>query len=301
MHDHYSAVAGYARLRADLETLAGEFEDVDCPLFCQLLFPLLAPIDWPRFLSANDQGREWQEWERFPHRDCRARFFGDEEGLSAFTTLAKRGFDLLLAVAGLEKLKRFRPPEGMEIQVPAEQGHLGWLWLVFQTARCYSTATLQADPGFWNHSGAVDLAKASAPFVEELRGDLFASSAEAIRLWLDPSEAVCIGPYVEDSPIYLPPPPEQDGPQFPDLFWLQGKCYSGFANLAMRFLGCIWGRDSVTIQEAIDTVYGDEVGDKDTAIYSLQKRINLKFLDQEAPVEIKRRDARFYLYFFERT
>lgn len=294
--EQLSVVCGYARLRRNLEVLADDFQAAarDYPLiWCQVIHG--AP-DWTCFMAQNPGNEfDWQEWEVLSSRDCCVRFFGNEISLSSFTSMAKRGMELVWALDDLQKANGFVQPEGMVLQLPAERDHLGWLRLVFQTAQCYSTATLQADPGFWGHSGSVDVAKVRDPLFEELRADLFSSSAEAIRLWLNPSEAVRVGPYVDESPIDLPPPPERDGPQLPDSFWFHGKCYKDFASLEMRLLDCLWGRDGVTIQEAIEKVYGDEAEDKDTAILSLKKRVSAKFVEQNAPLEMKCRDGRFYL------
>ena len=292
-------VSGYARIRRDLDELADEFDNAAAtfpPICAQIIYKCDSIFSWSDFWAANPgNDLDWQETEVCGSNDRCIRYCGYADSLPGFRRLAPRGYDLLLALHDLQAADGFIAPESMDLQLPDVSGYLGWIQLIFNAARCFATATLQAKPGFWGHTGSVDVAKVTAPFFEELRSDLFSSSAEAIRVWLDPSQAVSVGDFVEESWVCLPPPPEQDGPAYPDAFWFHGKRYKGFAPKGMRLLERLFGREGVSLQAAIESVYGEESDEKETAILSLQKRLSRRLLDQEAPVEVIRRDGKLYL------
>lgn len=276
----------YARLRSDLEELAGSIAFCDPVygkprLWCQVIYDSGSQkIDWAKFKQDNSQrNQEWQEWELSSERAFCVRFFGNECGLPFFKQFAEKAFKLVQSLS---------TTEGVQVKLPQETGCLGWLMLVLGTARCYSTATLQAVPGSWNHSGVFDL---EAPFYEELRSNLFQSSIEAIRYWLNPLEAEPGGDYIEKSPIILPPPPERDGPCGSKDFWFKGKKYGEFSGRQMELLECLWGRpEGVPIGEVRELVEKSE-----EALKSLKRRVNTTLSKQGCPSTIRSKNGHYFL------
>ncbi len=219
--------------------------------------------------------------------------------------MAERGFSLLLDLAVLERCSA-QMPEGYKLRLPPLHGWVGWLKLVYETGRCYSTDLLHAEPGFWNRTGCVTCEEESAwdtvdgtrfpahPFYEELRHDLFLSSAEAIYLWLDPWSGVNFSGYITDSPISLPEGPEENGPARPDSFWLFGKEYKAFSPKCWTLLECLWGKESVSLDQAVELVYGHDA-EKESAITSAIKRLGAELLRKGCPAEVHKKNGHVYL------
>jgi len=87
-----------------------------------------------------------QEWEEYPDASSCCRYEGDPTRIRRFRRVATGAFALL---------SRIECPEGGRVRLPGQSGHLGWLDVVYATARCYATADLRASFGWWNWSGGI--------------------------------------------------------------------------------------------------------------------------------------------------
>ena len=306
----------YDAARRELDRLQIEFDDAaeSYPsLFHQLVSPLNGPLtteQWSAFKNANsDQNGDWREWDDLPGGDSCGRFFGHEISLSRFIRMAESGMAILSDMEELADDGGSIVPCDLLLRLPSSDGHHGWLQLLYWTARCYSTPILHADPGYWAYTGQptgrTDSESTSVsgvlipahPFFEELRYDLFRSSAEAIRYWLDPDLAFERGDFITETPIHLPPEPERNGPSMPDAFWFDGKKYEGFSPTAWRLLECLYGKDWVSMDDAIRHVNGGT--GTECAIISAQKRLSSELDAKGCPVEVHRKQAGFYLAYFK--
>jgi hypothetical protein len=173
--------------------------------------------DWQAFIRANSRiDGDWQEWSVAPGGMRCARFHGFEDGLTEYHRLAERGYKFLQDLrAWLDGCAE--APAGIVLNLPEETGPHGWTEAIYLTARCYATAMLSERSGYWNVSGQGSGSEEDSwttteagerypdhPAYEELVHDVFHSSAEAIRLWLDPDQAVRIGDYLEPHRFVLP-------------------------------------------------------------------------------------------------
>lgn len=307
----------YDATRRELERLQREFEDAaeNYPsLGHQLVSPLEGPLtkeQWSAFKNANsDQNGDWQKWDDLPGGDSCGRFFGDEISLNSFIMMAEMGMAVLSKMRTLADESESIIPFDLVLRLPACGGYHGWLQLLYGTARCYSTPFLHAEPSYWGCAGQFTAEEDSEsisvggvllpahPFYEVLRYDLFKSSAEAIGYWLDPELAFDRGDHVTETPIHLPPEPERNGPSLPDAFWLGGKKYEGFSRTAWRLLECLYGKEWVSMDDAIRHVYGDCADQMEKAIISAQKRLSKELDAKGCPVEVHRKQAGFYLEVF---
>ena len=305
----------YDAIRREMIRLQAEFEEAAQTYPClghQLVSPLdgpLTPNRWSAFSAANSKrDGDWQEWDHHPGGESCSRFYGNKESLNAFTRMADAGMNVLARLSKLADAPNVILPSKFVLKPPSCKKYYGWLQLLHETARCYSTPFLHAEPGYWDCTGQSNgqedsevasldgLSIPAHPFYEELRYDLFESSAEAVRLWLDPVQAICFGIHVTDTPIYLPPEPEMNGPSMPDSFWLNGKKYDGFSPAAWRLLECLWGQVWVSMDDAIRHVYG--IGASEGAIISTQKRLSRELDAKSCPAEIHRKQGGFYLEVF---
>ncbi len=215
--------AEYEVLRAELLGLTEEFEQAAAQhpfLGHQWLWgdEEMKAADWQAFFSANSvHGGDWQEWQPLPGRVRSARFFGFQQGLYDYLRLARRGWRLL------RKIKRLagegQPlPVGVCVNLPDLGAQHGWTEAVYLTARAYATAVLSERSGYWGRTGQSTGDEdtlwtktesgqrfLTCPAYEALLHDVFHSSAEAIRLWLSPSESLTVGEVAENTPpIVLP-------------------------------------------------------------------------------------------------
>ncbi len=113
-------------------------------------------------------------------------------------------------------------PDHSRLLLPPDEGYLGWLSLVYNTADL-STALLRAKfwgwevPAdthideldrlmyeSWNDPGEGSPTIPMHPPFLELHLDLFNSSVEAIRCWLLPEQVVSLWDHMGDAPISLP-------------------------------------------------------------------------------------------------
>jgi hypothetical protein len=280
----------YDAARRRLARLAEDFDYAKAlPLGHQLIKPFDGPWteqQWTKFIQANTHlGGEWQQFEVLPGGQSCSRFFGSES-LPSFERLAGRGMKLLSQISRMRQAQTAILPYGLIIRLPACEGYSGWLQLLYETARAYATHLLQAEPGFWGFTGQLpgDETDPTHPFFEELSHDLFESSAAAIALWLNPFEAISEGDRIADTPIYLPPEPEKNGPCPIYKFWLRGKCYS-FTPKAWSLLEYLYGKGPVKKEEAMAHIYG-EAEDNEGAFLSTVKRLQSELAVQRCPAEV---------------
>jgi hypothetical protein len=280
----------YDAARRGLKKLAEDFDVAkDFPLGHQLITPIDGPWtkrEWTKFIEENThQGGEWEEFEVLPDGKSCSLFFGSQIRPS-FERLAARGMRLLRQISRMSLERTAILPDGFVLRLPACEGYNGWLQLLYETARAYATHSLQAEPGFWGFTGqfAGDETDPAHPFYEELRYDLFESSAAAIALWLDPSDAVCEGDRIGDTPIYLPPEPGENGPCPINKFRLWGKCYT-FTPKAWSLLNYLWGRGPVKKEAAMAHIYGG-ADDREGALDSTVKRLRSELAGQGCPAAV---------------
>jgi hypothetical protein len=296
------AFGQYDAARRGLEKLAEDFDVAKTlPLGHQLITPFDGPWteqQWTKFIQANTyQGGEWQQFEVFPGGQSCSRFFGSKS-LPSFERLAGRGMKLLRQISRMMQARTAILPDGLVLRLSAREGYYSWLRLLYETARAYSTHFLQAKPGFWGVAGQFpgDETDPAHPFYEELSYDLFESSAAAIALWLSPTEAVCEGDRNADTPIYLPPEPEENGPCPIYKFRLWGKCYT-FTPKAWSLLAYLYGKGPVKKEEAMAHIYG-EAEDNEGAFLSTAKRLQSELADQGCPAEVHTKGEYIHLEVF---
>jgi hypothetical protein len=219
-------------LRIELMRLLDHFERAAgrcAPIYHQLLWTL-APMTveaWSAFVSANEAavgGRH--EWDIFPDGQACGLLRGDGEGWEEFRRLAASGSLLLEA---------FKPEGESKVSAP---GHHTWLSVVHDTAAAAATAILRLEYGLWGAAAETrpdeleTLAKETTggevrfpkhPQVQTLHHDLFVSSAEAIRLWLDPDSAVTVGVPLCAWPVTIPVPECGSAPGIIKPVWLADR------------------------------------------------------------------------------
>jgi hypothetical protein len=158
-----------------------------------------------------------------------SQFYGNRVGYDEFLRMADTGYSLLSNLHWLQK--EGKSPQEAIVSLhekydatdwDASNGYFGWLLTLHDTASGCHTSHLRDHIGFWGHSEAVDGDVIEQfvemycnstpdpyplhPFTESLQLNVFSSSAEAIRIWLDPvsDEIVPIDKGIEYPPIYLP-------------------------------------------------------------------------------------------------
>jgi hypothetical protein len=306
----------YGAARRELEKLLREFEEAADgpesypPLGHQRISPLDGPLNerqWRAFIRANTrQGGDWQEWDVLPGGEYCGRLFGHEVSLSDFNGMAARVMQLLRGISQMRNGESVILPDGLILRLPSGDGCRGWLQLLYETARAYSTPYLSAEPGYWGCTGQMNGEEDSVwtstpegvrypahPFYEELHKNLFESSAEAIRLWLCPTDDMDFGEQLADPPIYLPPDPGKDGPrpQYKFCFW--GTLYE-FSPMPWRLLEFLWGKKEVEKEDAMRHVYGG-ADDKESAFNSLVKRLQTELRKQNCPAAVRPKGEKIWL------
>jgi hypothetical protein len=68
-------------------------------------------------------------------------------------------------------------------------------------------------------------------------------------------------------------PHHPNGPELPDRFWWEGKPYPLEAK-PCQLLSCLWGRDSVSEDEAIEAVWGHDADRKEGALKATLHKVN---------------------------
>ncbi len=206
----------YPLLRDELRRLAEHFRQSAAAypgLRCQRVWDAnpVSDAGWERFADANPLDAAWQETHLLAGGDGLLRYYGNFAALGPFTALADGGW---LALARLETLAEAHVVLG-------NSGYAdGWVEAVVETALSTMTPVLRVEcerwnlpeeqlgglddaaPGYWSDAGPDRYPV--HPCVQSLSLDAFASSAEAIRLWLDPTACVTVGLRLDDLAIRLP-------------------------------------------------------------------------------------------------
>jgi len=171
---------------------------------------VLTPAEWAAFQRANSPANLLtpQVWEVYPNSTYCSRYTGDPIRVRRFQALARKGFN---------ELDQYRK-SGL-IRFPKETGHIGWIEMVYRSARSYATTRLRSVGGWWNRTGGLTLEEDEIwandpdgtgyplhPAYERLASGLFLSSAEAIRLWFDPDHDERVGDVLQESPVNITKP-----------------------------------------------------------------------------------------------
>jgi hypothetical protein len=212
----------YEGFRSELFQLAGAFDEAGAlfrPLLHQWVWgdETMKSADWQAFIRANSRADgDWQNWSVVPGRLRCARFHGFQKGLDEYLRLAERGYSLLRRLRDCTK-DRHDLPTGLVLDLPKKLGKDAWTEAIYLTARCYATALLSERSGYWASSGQGTGSEDDSwttteagerypdhPACEELIHDAFRSSAEAIRLWLDPEQVVTVGEVLDHPRLVFP-------------------------------------------------------------------------------------------------
>ncbi|HEY1186190.1 MAG TPA: helix-turn-helix domain-containing protein [Gemmata sp.] len=206
----------YSTLRDELRRLEPAFRASAAAypgLRCQRVWDgnTVTEAGWERFADANPLPHAWQESHVLAGGDGLLRFTGDPAAFAAFTAVADGGWVVL------DRLQ-----ELAEAQVTLGQSGYadGWVEAVFETAVATMTPVLRVecdrweltedeleelneyDPSYWSDDGPDRYPL--HPCVQTFVLDVFTSSAEAIRLWLDPDAVVSVDLRMDDLAIRLP-------------------------------------------------------------------------------------------------
>lgn len=227
-------------VRAALERLMQEFVSASsdaAPIDHQRLSGLPTQVvtkrNWDDFVLANYLGLDhqkkdaWREWVPHPCGSVCSRFagVGDKAALDRFRRLADTGMALLKsAAAAAGTIWHFDARLVRQIQLDrTKETYLYWMEALHLTAKQCRTPFLDVTVGNWGHTLkpdeiAEDVAAVMSkptdfglsalpihPIMESLQ-DVFRSSAEAIKIWLDMDDVVHVGDWPDRPPIYLPLP-----------------------------------------------------------------------------------------------
>ena len=215
----------YQRLRDSFLALSNEFSSTGAAfggLYYDDYFVLPGTVDKMHYyLRCLDKFFEdrfpetWTSWKIFDNKDAFGRIYGDRKAYEPFLRLASTGFDALRMIGELAAEEQ--APEGTHVKLTGDDSMESWLRLLIETARVSPTAVLQVRrnnhrwlddtgkyvdlvPDFlqYDHAG---MRLSEVPIRGILANDLFKSSAEAIRLWLESSSET------EGLPVILPAGP----------------------------------------------------------------------------------------------
>lgn len=240
-YDHYENLCGgLERWATEFEAALDRFGPVHHRLIRSN--EAVSAVGWHNFAerygkSAANDGERWEEWRPHPDGMACSYFYGrgSRTNLDEFTRLADSGYTLLLELQKLQAEDSI--PSDADIYLPEEyrgstwdlsNRYFDWLLVLHDTAMGCHTVRLRDRVEFWEYSqdnSLSDVEQATIieqleemwsdsgpdrfplhPMTESLHHDLFISSAEAIRIWLDPwdDEIVPVGKGIEESPVYLP-------------------------------------------------------------------------------------------------
>lgn len=214
----------YNRLRDSFQALRNEFSLTGAAKG-ELWYDEYRVLPWtldemPRYRRSLDEffgayfPQHWTSWHLFDDDLVFGRFYGKSEAYEQFSRLASTGLDALATIR--ELVGQERTPVQAHVVIPDCHPLDAWLKLVAETAHVCPTAVLrvrrinhqcQNSTGDW-----VDLIPDFLYYEDEGSGrrtpavpirtilvnDLFRSSAEAIRLWLE-----CLGE-IDQLPVVLP-------------------------------------------------------------------------------------------------
>lgn len=89
--------------------------------------------------------------------------------------------------------------------------------------------------------------------------------------------------------------PMEDGPVQPGSLRFRGELHEGFTSREFYLLNCLWNKKKVTVDEAIERVYGLNRDDKDAAIIAAKKSVCAKLAAKNLPITISQTQAHFIL------
>jgi hypothetical protein len=222
------AIREYTALYSELKRVQEQFEQCvrqSPSLYYEAISTLNEPLSqesWSNFIAANeleDSDSEWEAWEVDPDGDYCAHYYGDQKWFENYRRLAESGF---LVLEGIKKcLTEFTSmPTNWKLELPAFDGYAAWTHLVDSTA-VISTPFLRKVGRVWNlpddYEGDSDQLMYETwetppeggdrfpkhPFCVALQHDLFRSSVETIREWLEPDIVPTVGECYGESPITL--------------------------------------------------------------------------------------------------
>jgi hypothetical protein len=218
----------YTTLRSELEAVqeqfkqgARQFPNLRYESICPLSEPLSQEA-WSNFIAANEgdnSDSEWEAWEVDTDGISCIHYYGDEKWFELYRRLAESGF---LVLQGIERcLTEFTSmPTDWKLDLPSFEGYAAWTYLVDSTAQI-STPFLRQVGRVWNlpddYEGETDELMYETwetppeggdrfpkhPFCVAILHDLFRSSVETIREWLEPDIVPTVGECYGQSPIAL--------------------------------------------------------------------------------------------------
>jgi hypothetical protein len=89
-----------------------------------------------------------------------------------------------------------------------------------------------------------------------------------------------------------------DGPFSHGKIRLNGHVYDGFANLEMRVMRCLWGKDGVEADTLCQEIYGTGHERKDIAFASLVKRVKRRLREVHFPGTVRPWGGKYYIVHF---
>lgn len=220
----------YEEFRSFLEDVQRGFERAanSWPNLTHRLFyapdEALSPEAWQTFARMNT-GKTidavWELWQPFPSGDYCNQFFGEEKWFRVLGKLVESGLEVLNRFARF-RLQKGHMPDDAFFNLPEDMVFSDWIKLVYDTAE-FSTPLLWSKFSAWEvpdntSSDEMDSLMYDAwsepnngspriplhPPVLELHLDLFNSSSEAIRCWLQTAQIVNFLNLTDDLPIKLP-------------------------------------------------------------------------------------------------
>jgi hypothetical protein len=218
----------YAALRSALAEIQQGFE-CGARTFPNLHFEsittlneALSPEAWENFIDANTLDDVWEQWEICSDGESCDRYFGDYEWFERYRRLAESGVLILKEIGWLFGTLPSMPA-GCKLDLPSEDDYTVWTRLVDMSAEV-ATPFLRHVGRIWNepddYEGDRDQLIYETwdtpadggerfrkhPFCVALPHDLFRSSAEAIRIWLQHEGAVTLDGSYDEHVIRLCPP-----------------------------------------------------------------------------------------------
>lgn len=100
--------------------------------------------------------------------------------------------------------------------------------------------------------------------------------------------------YLENEPVT-----PGDGPIRPGKFRFRNRIYDGLPRLEWRLLACLWGRETVSAEEAIEHLYGHDAENKEEALKHAKNRLNKKLTEQGFPGSVHFRAGHVILEVFK--
>jgi hypothetical protein len=222
------AIREYTTLRSELEAVQEQFEQ-GARQFPNLYYESIgAPKEplsqesWSNFIAANEGDNSdsgWEAWEVDTNGILCIHYYGDQKWFEIYRRLAESGF---LVLQGIEKcLTEFTSmPTNWKLDLPSFDGYAAWTYLVDSTAQI-STPLLRQIGRAWNlpdgYEGDSDQLMYETwetppeggdrfpkhPFCVAILHNLFRSSVEVIREWLEPDIVPTVGECYGQSPIAL--------------------------------------------------------------------------------------------------